>query len=274
MSSICIITALPAESRVFIDALKLKPILDHGWRLYGNSEHLLLQTGLGKLKACAATSALLHHRGDISAIVNAGIAGGLAPVGTTLLGHQIVDQGSGYNGYPHLPPQRVVQAIPTTIVETLEKPSSDYRAGVVFDMEASGIMSAAATYLSSGSMQFVKVISDNSETPLEQFKPSTVTPLVELALPTVLQLLEWFAQDSHAVQHQHDIKTYAEQVASCVHHTVNDSHQLLRLLQQYRTLAGELPEYSSLSHFENATALKQHLHRAIASMPLDYGKTS
>jgi len=103
MNHICIVTALPAESRVFIDALRLKPILDHGWRLYGNSEYLLLQTGLGKLKAAAAVSALLHTRHDIRAIINVGIAGGITQIGDTFLAHQIIDQGSGDNWYPHLP---------------------------------------------------------------------------------------------------------------------------------------------------------------------------
>ena len=111
MSAICIITALPAESRVFIDAFNLKPILDHGWRLYGEEKYLLLQTGIGKLKAAAAVSALLHSRKDITTLINAGIAGGHLPVGKAVIANRVTDSGTGASWYPHMPPLRVLSCL-------------------------------------------------------------------------------------------------------------------------------------------------------------------
>jgi len=148
MSTICIVTALPAESRAFIDAFKLKPILDYGWRLYGEEKYILLQTGMGKLKAAAAVSALLHTRKDITILINAGIAGGPLPLGSSVIASKVTDRGSGASWYPHMPPQRVMQGIDNMALETLDEPSSDYQDNKIFDMEAAGIMSTASYYLS------------------------------------------------------------------------------------------------------------------------------
>lgn len=274
MSLVCIITALSAESRVFIDALKLKPILDQGWRLYGNSDHLLLQTGMGKLKSAAATSAVLHHRPDISAIINVGIAGGMQEIGTVLLGHRIVDQGSGFSTYPHLPPQRVSAALPTTAIETLDKPSADYRDDVIFDMEASGIFSAASNYLSSGSMQCVKVISDNKTSPLSTFKPGDATELVKLSLPAVSQLLNWFENTTLSESIDTEVTHVVETFAAQWHHSVNDRHQLSRLLHQHYALTGCLPTVNHKATINSAAALRSCLKGMIEELPFRYGDSA
>lgn len=271
MSLVCIITALPAESRVFIDSLKLKPILDHGWRLYGNSDHLLLQTGLGKLKSAAATSAVLHLRDDIQAVINVGIAGGTDAIGTQLLAHSIIDQGSGFSTYPHLPPQRVVNSIPTTTVETLDKPSNDYRAGVSFDMEAAGIYSAASPYLSSGSLQCLKVISDNPETPLSKFNKEDVTALVSTTVPVVNSLLDWFALSENHSSTEKDVQHLTGKLTSQWHHSVNDKLQLSRLLHQHHALSGEMPELAALPQTTSAASLRTQLNALINEHPLRYG---
>lgn len=274
MSLVCIITALPAESRVFIDSLKLKPILDHGWRLYGNSGHLLLQTGLGKLKSAAATSAVLHLHDDIQAVINVGVAGGTDAIGTQLLAHCVVDQGSGFSTYPHLPPQRVVSSLPSTTIETLDKPSDDYRAGVSFDMEASGIFSAASPYLSSGSVQCVKVISDNPDAPLGEFKKDDVTALVSTTVPVVNSLLDWYAVSAKQSSIEKDVQHLANTLTSKTHHSVNDKLQLSRLLHQHHALSGELPELTALPETTSAASLRTQLNALINEHPLRYGDSS
>ena len=271
MNLICIITALPAESRVFIDALKLKPILDHGWRLYGNSEYLLLQTGIGKLKAAAAVSALLYTRKDIRGIINAGIAGGSANIGDTFLAHQITDHGNGEKWYPHLPPQRIVNSMPTMAVETLDKPSAEYKTDALFDMEAAGIMSAASSYLTTQNMQFVKVISDNAQTPLTSFNPTTVTTLMHSTVPVVQSMMDWFSDTGQSQTHSVSTLVIHELIVSAIHHTATEKHQLLRLLQQHCALTGDLPESSELLKATNASQLIKKLSTVNSDLPLVYG---
>jgi hypothetical protein len=271
MNSTCIITALPAESRVFIDALNLRPILDHGWRLYGNSEYLLLQTGLGKLKAAAAVSALLHTRHDIRAIINAGIAGGTTKIGDTYLAHQITDQGSCEKWYPHLPPQRIVDSIPTSAVETLDKPSTEYQPNILFDMEAAGIMSAASNYLTTEAIQFIKVVSDNDETSLGSFKPSMVTTLMQATVPIVQNIAKWLADTEHVQSQSSSTRALHDSIVATIHHTATEKHQLLRLLQQHCALMGELPDASQLLSTADASQLIKKLKTTNAGLPFVYG---
>lgn len=271
MNLICIVTALSAESRVFIDALKLKPILDHGWRLYGNSEFLLLQTGVGKLKAAAAVSALLHSRPDIGAIINAGIAGGTSNIGDTFIAHQVTDQGSGEKWYPHLPPQRIVDSIATSAIETLDRPSSDYQSNTLFDMEAAGIMSAASTYLTTDAIQFIKVISDNTKAPLESFKPAMVTTLMEPMVPIIKNLAKWLVDSENEQSRSLNILALHDKIVATVHHTATEKHQLLRLLQQHCALTNELPDASPLLNSADASLLIKTLRTTNANIPLVYG---
>lgn len=271
MNLICIVTALPAESRVFIDALKLKPILDHGWRLYGNSEFLLLQTGIGKLKAAAAVSALLHSRQDIAAIINAGIAGGKSNIGDTFIAHQVMDQGSGEKWYPHLPPQRIVDSIATSAIETLDRPSSNYQSNTLFDMEAAGIMSAASTYLTTDAIQFIKVVSDNAEAPLESFKPAMVTTLMQPMVPIVKNITTWFTGSENGRSRSQSILALHDKIVTTIHHTATEKHQLLRLLQQHCALTNELPDASPLLNIADASLLIKKLRTTYADLPLVYG---
>jgi adenosylhomocysteine nucleosidase len=271
MSQICIITALPAESRVFIDALNLKPILDHGWRLYENSEYLLLQTGIGKLKAAAAVSAVLHTRQDIRVIVNAGITGGSTNIGDTFLAHQVTDQGSGEKWYPHLPPQRIVDSIPTSSIETLNRPSVEYQANTLFDMEAAGIMSAASNYLTTDAIQFIKVVSDNAQTPLASFNPAMITTLMQPTVPIVLNIGKWLSKTENAQTRSLSTRALHDEIIASIRHTATEKHQLLRLLQQHCALTGALPNTSQLLNKADASELIKTLRNTNTNLPFVYG---
>jgi len=260
MSAICIITALPAESRAFIDAFNLKPILDHGWRLYGEEKYLLLQTGIGKLKAAAAVSALLHSRKDITTLINAGIAGGHLPVGKAVIANRVTDSGTGASWYPHMPPLRVLSDVENLPLETLDQPSSDYQLDKIFDMEAAGIMSAANHYLSSDSIHFLKVISDNAESPISAFDPRTVTHTMQALVPLTSTLAEWSQCNNHqAVKLRQSLERTLEDIVSSIHHSSNDTHQLRRLLQQHIALKGDPPDINTLVTLHNSAAIRQSL---------------
>ena len=271
MSLVCIITALPAESRVFIDALKLRHVQTRGLRLYADDQHVLLQTGLGKLKAAAATGALLQSRPDITAVINAGVAGAATDIGSVHLAHQIVDAATGQQWFPHLPPQRIVDRLPTVRVMTVDQPEQQYLDDTVFDMEAAGIFMAASTYLSNDAMHSVKVVSDNAGQPLTAFEPAQATELMRASLPVVMQLVHWHR---HTVQ----IDTAMQTVTACcdaihekVRHTVSERHQLNRLVQQYLILTGKQPDVASWQQFSSARDLRRHLQHALQQSPLVYG---
>lgn len=269
MSTICIVTALPAESRVFIDALKLRHLEDHGWRLFGTDTTLLLQTGIGKLKAAAATSALLHSRPDISAIVNVGIAGGAYAQGTTLLAHKITDAGSGARWYPHLPPRKVTNIASSDLL-TLDAARTDYRNDCLFDMESAGVISAATTYLSTDAIQSIKVVSDNTDFPHESVTPQLATELLKTALPDVVALLNWYLQRNIHHAPRQELDELCHIITSQTHHTSNDKQQLRRILQRYLSLDIDLPDPFKLKEAGNAKTIRKHLNNVLSQAPLIY----
>ena len=270
MSPVCIISALPAEARVFIDAFRLRLVTDSGWRLYAREDYLLLQTGVGKLKAAAATGSLLHSRPDIVAVINAGVAGGMDVKGTCAIAHRITDAGSGAKWYPHLPPQRLLPALQSQEVLTLDQPSSDYQPDVMFDMEAAGVLSAAVNYVSTDAIQCIKVVSDNPESPMELFSKSEAMRLMQAAVEPVNALVDWY-QRTHSQPVDHPgILSLVNTISLTVHHTTSDKHQLMRLLTRHSSLSGRVIEADELTALTTARALRQHLETLLASTPLSY----
>ncbi|MGQ7845550.1 5'-methylthioadenosine/S-adenosylhomocysteine nucleosidase family protein [Granulosicoccus sp. 3-233] len=270
MSLVCIVTALPAESRVFIDALKLRHVALRGMRLYAGEHYLLLQTGIGKLNAAAATAALLQTRPDISAVINAGIAGSAAEVGSVHLAHHVLDVASGRQWYPHLPPQRHVAQLPTASVHSVDKPVSTYTSGVLFDMEAAGILTAACTYLSTDAVQAVKVVSDNAEQGLDAITPALATRLMQACLPVVQQLSDWHRASLQPGAADSTLEQCHQDITAVVRHSVNDAHQLRRLLQQYQSLTGQTPDTAMLQQLSTARGIRNQLQDAVTAAPLHY----
>jgi nucleoside phosphorylase len=271
MSLVCIITALPAESRVFIDALKLRHVQTRGLRLYADDQHILLQTGLGKLKAAAATGALLQSRPEITAVINAGVAGAAADIGSVHLAHQVVDAATGAQWFPHLPPQRTVDRMPTSRVLTVDSPDSEYQHGTTFDMEAAGIFMAASAYLSNDAMHCVKVVSDNASQPLTEFNPGQAVELMQASIPCVMQLADWHRQSALHDKASHRLEECCNAIHEKVRHTVSERHQLNRLVQQYLALTGQKPDLKILTQLSSARDVRAHLQRALQQVPLAYG---
>ena len=225
MTTICIITALSAEARPFIDIFKLRHLETRGLRLFGNDHCLLLQTGVGKLKAAAATAALLHSRPEIGAIINTGIAGGADAKGTAILGHHILDTASGAQWFPHLPPRRVTAPLTSAMVHTVDVPCTNYREGVLFDMEAAAVFSAASSYLSTDAMHCIKVVSDNEKHAANSIQTSHVVELMQNTTTAVSNLIDW--QLSNLVYDPSImlVTNLCHTIESRVHHPVSEKHQ-------------------------------------------------
>lgn len=270
MTTVCIITALPAEARIFIDTLKLRHVPVRGLRLYAAEPHMLLQTGIGKLQAAATTAALLQMRPDISFIINVGIAGGTHAVGQVRLAHRIIDAGSGRRWYPHLPPARTLGALGSSDVLSHDQPSRDYRPDALFDMEAAGIASAASPYLSSDAVQVVKVISDNHEQSLDRVSATQTSELMPACLPPVQAMANWHLSTANENDSAGEIEALCEQITRQLRHSVSDGHQLRQLLQRYHARTKGLPDSTSLASSASARELRHHLTRLVADTPFRY----
>jgi len=270
MNTICIVTALPPESRPFIDEFKLRHLDARGLRLYGNDDYLLLQTGVGKLKAAAATAALLHSRPEIHAIINTGIAGGTADTGSILLGHHVVDTATGAQWFPHLAPHRITSHLKSAAIHTMDKPCTEYRDGVVYDMEAAAIFSAASAYLTTDRMHCVKVVSDNPQEPVASLQSDQVVDFMRSTVSTVSRLIDWQLANSVENSSIKIISNLCENIESRVHHSVSEKHQLKKMLRQHWCMDGTVPELNAFDNFLSAREIKRYLQSVTSKLPFSY----
>lgn len=282
MNRLCIVTALAAESRPFLDQWQFKALRERHFRAYSCDNYLLLQTGPGKLKAASSLAALLYSRPDINAVVNVGIAGGTLNIGTLLLAHQVKDQATGALWYPHLPDPRhlapSIRMLPTAAVQTVDQPGSDYQDGVVFDMEASGIFTAATRCLSTSQIHSLKVISDNPETPVDDLVAHNGRQIARYAesllndrLEQITAMLDCIGSLCH--QQDTDQKLFVLQTSETLlqqaHHTRNDELLMQRLLEQLHTLAID-PELDTCSDLKQARTIRQHLQKRLSTAVITY----
>lgn len=275
---LCIVTALPAETRPFLDKWRGKALSLRGLRAYACQEYLLVQTGLGKLHAAASVAAMLQAHPEIHCIVNIGIAGASLPLGTLLLAHSVCDEATGQRWFPHLPDPRELPAslrsLPTGSIISVDQPDTDYREGCVFDMEASGIFAAATRHLSSCQVQSIKIVSDNPDAPIatsNKHMARQAQTLLNDRIDQIEALLDYFARQGFPTDDQ--VRRHAmqecEKITQAVHHTHSETVLLLRLLEQLISLETD-PQTDQCMHMQTATAVRLHLEKLLSASTLSY----
>ena len=269
MPRLCLITALPAETRPLLDALKLRQMQVRHLRVYAADNILLLETGAGKLSAAACTAAMLQHYPDITAILNIGIAGGRFDYAQTMLAHHVKDMASGAQWYPHIPGHPAFRAVPTASIGTVDAPDTNYAAGTLFDMEAAGIFSAATRYLSTSQIHSVKVVSDNPAHSIKHINKQSVKLLIHDAIPSVRALIDALLMSCAYHEKSSTVDDYVDTVCKHVSHSVNDRQQLLRLVQQHVGVTGNLPDIDDKA--DSAKTLRQRLRTLVHSKDITYG---
>lgn len=266
----CIVTALPAESRPFIQHFKLQGQERNGLQLYGSDRCLLLQTGIGKLAAASKVAAALQECPDISGIINVGIAGGDAPLGTQLVAGCVEDAGSGKRWFPHLPPLRALPKLNSVVVQTHDKPETQYKTGLAFDMEAAGVFSAARGKLDSSTVQSIKVVSDNQSSLVSAIDKAQVLNWMASCIPAVDTMIDYMADP--ILDQVRQVDEFTAAVTQQLHFTVTQMHQLHRMTTQHLTLCSSLPILNGAD--VTAKAMLQRLKNELAAVPLSYTSTA
>ena len=162
---IVIVTALPFEGACITKHLELQPV-DGSLPIFSKPPYHLVVSGVGKVRAAAATGALCSRFSpeSIDSVVNLGIAGSTSPihpVGSRWLIHQIRDGATSRRYYPDM---LAVHSMGETSVTTLDKPATaetlrSVSEGLV-DMEASGFFEAASMFVGPEKIISAKVVSD------------------------------------------------------------------------------------------------------------------
>lgn len=266
-----LLTALPAEARPLRDAFRLaaRPEAAPFAHFAGDGVDLVV-TGIGKTAMAAGCGWLAARAGENPGLwLNAGIAGHRElPLGSPLLGHQVIDRATGRAFYPPL-----VFAPPcaTGVIETVDRPEADYPQPHAYDMEASAFLEVAQKVAGAELAQVLKVISDRCREDLAALDRRTVEKRIESLLPLIAELRAAAAPAlGLARAAAAEPEAFAALVASR-HFTFSDRHELRRLLRRREALnpGADLP--AEVQAAKRGRDLNRHLAAWLDRLPLLHG---
>lgn len=261
-----IVCALSCEARPFIEHFSLKAKTDiSSFPIYQNEKITLAISGIGKINAAAAVG-FLGQQDIPSCWINVGLAGhkDLA-IGTSLLGHKIIDFASGKSFYPFF---AEAFDIPAYTITTVDKPEKEYTENSAYDMEASGFFASACRFSTVELIHSYKVISDNKEHPFT-LDAAFAQKLIEDKIPEIdlfIKKLELFRQEKEKTQKIPDLSLF-----SSFHFTATQKHNLIRLLKQCRSL-NVLLKKEDVASFSSSKEVLCYLQEKIDQSPLQFRK--
>ncbi len=255
---IVIVAALPAEATPLKTHWNLSPTGDTAYRSWHNDDMLLVESGIGKCNAAAATASALT--GIINAgiaakriiCINHGIGGGLYDLGTMVTAHAINDDATGQTWYPSL---TFKPSGATATVVCVDAPASDYTADTAFDMESSGFYSAARRFVGAEFIHCFKTISDNPDHDITTINKARVIDLVQGSLASLTQSIDRLVALHATAFDTADIEAMVNTIKENMHLTRTHGHQLRRLLERHQALHGALPTTATLLDLKRASVL-------------------
>lgn len=272
---VCIAAAFAVEARPLRQALKLKRLeaSTMPFPVYASDHAVLVETGLGKLRAAAAIASTLTAFPSLRSVLNIGIAGGSLPVGSCCIAGTIVDHGSGRRWYPDLPPSRLLSdKVHCTTLETLDTPGTHYTDGTAFDMEAAGICAAAIPVVGTGGIQCVKVISDGPDQALDNLDKRMIGALMETHLQSFLAVIAYLGERREpARDHGSTVETAVQHcLDACARHSSSETHRLRKLISRYLAMGGELTDLPPTTNDTSAAELAYRIEQLIDACAVEY----
>ncbi|NDV62189.1 hypothetical protein G0Q06_06995 [Puniceicoccales bacterium CK1056] len=158
---ILVTTALPIEAKPLVSRLGLTAIADEAYPVYKGEDYVLVVTGVGALKASAATGWAMARFPGIFAAINAGFCGAapeVAGLHEWVYISSIRDKASGRLSIPDILQKHPFREAALLTVPTVVKDRIDWN-GVV-DMEGSGFFEAARKFVSPDQISLIKWVSD------------------------------------------------------------------------------------------------------------------
>lgn len=158
---ILITTALPMEAKPLVASLGLKAESGEAFPVYRNEECVLVVTGVGALKASAATGWALGRLAEFHAAINVGFCGAAPEVcglHEWIYVSSIRDQASGRLSIPDILFRHPFRELALLTVGKVVKSGIDWN-GVV-DMEGAGFFEAAGRFLAPDRLALIKWVSD------------------------------------------------------------------------------------------------------------------
>ena len=179
-----LVVALPAEARPIAQALELTRFSGRGgYRIWESRQVWMVQSGVGREKAAAATRSLLElsPKAPDALWLNVGICGhGCRRVGELVAARWVLEADTGKSWTMAVPD---ALTLPVVDLQTVDSPEGSYPEECGYDMEASGFVSAARSFSENERIFVLKVVSDNKDTPARGLTARKVESLVAESLP-------------------------------------------------------------------------------------------
>lgn len=241
------IVALQAEARPLIEKFELQKSTEFKtFRIFHNTKHRLIVSGIGQVQAAAATGFLLGLLKDkTEALLNLGLAGhGKLAMGTPFLANRIEhkEQDSVY-----FPPPVLKLATDYSLLQTVDSPEYEYPKPIGYDMEAHAIYSVASKSITREIIQVLKIVSDNPTHPLEQFDAEKVVELISDQIPLIEEISEQMESLSNTTANDPNLQALVEEIQSMHRFTRTETHQIERDIQRAACLGLEANDILSLA---------------------------
>jgi purine-nucleoside phosphorylase len=240
-----IFTALYCEAQPFIHFFGLKRQMDiRPFQVFCGKDTVLTVTGTGPVQAAAATAYhfAVYPPQLSDVLINVGVCGAKQeniPVGTLFLCNKINEQGTNRSFYPDILFRHPFREAELTTCCAIVNNKQDI-CGLLADMEASGIFQAAALFLQTHQMVFLKIVSDHLDG--KRISQDMVSELVNTNL---LPITNWIYQIHGAFSGFKKVLTENEEQAvrelsERLKLSVSMENQLMRMLKFYNLQHGTL----------------------------------
>jgi adenosylhomocysteine nucleosidase len=270
------VTALASEAEPLLRRYRMEP-REGSFRWFRSDEGALVLSGVGKLRAAAATSYLHVRTGEepLGLWLNVGIAGHrIRRPGELLVAHTIVDVGSGKRFFPTRP-TRLDGSVEALELRTVDRPETEFDSDAAYDMEAAGFCETALRFSTTELVQSVKIVSDNLDTTTAGLNAETIRDLVESRADEVVSIATRFRTWARGVDPSRRECEISRDVELCRERwrfTTTEARKLRRLLWRFRVLAdGAVPRdvlSRSRSGPEVLRNLEEELRHLSAERPL------
>ena len=237
--SLFVFIALPCEAKPLIQNWGLKKLQGtHPFAIFADRERVVVVTGIGKVLMAGAVGYTLSLFPDRRhpLLLNLGIAGHREnSLGSLYLAEKILNKDTGKNFYPQLPFHSPVK---TAMVATLATPQSSYDEDCLYDMEAAAFYEMACKFSSNELIHCLKIVSDNTQSPLENINENVVETWISEQMNPIADLIALLSSMRGRLP-QIDYTLYQEMITK-FHFTASNSDKLKNLLQRQQLLSPDL----------------------------------
>lgn len=264
-TQIFIFSALECEAKPLINHFGLKKDLNHSlFLIYRNESFILTVTGVGKVAMAGGVAYSLATYMDkpLPVLINIGIAGHKTKkIGTLCLAEKVVDVDAGKNFYPQLIGNKWAE---THEIKTYSRPSSQYIANSLCDMEASAFFETALRFSTSELIHCIKVVSDNQNFSIDRIQAKLVAGWVAIHLDEIEGIIKDLIERRGFIP-LIELEHYSD-IEKKWHFTVSGKIKLRALLLRWEILSDDAWVYDEESIFKGSKDILLKLEADVARL--------